>query len=76
MPVPIGRDREIAQLRGFMAACQNGPCALAIEGEAGTGKTVLFDAAMPWPWGHEVGCDGNNATWGRSGPPPRVSVTP
>jgi len=49
VPVPIGRDREIAQLRGFMAACQNGPCALAIEGEAGTGKTVLFDAAMPWP---------------------------
>jgi len=49
VPVPIGRDREIAQLRGFMAACQNGPCALTIEGEAGTGKTVLFDAAMPWP---------------------------
>ena len=47
MAVLIGRDREIARLRGFLAACEDGPCALTIEGEAGIGKTVLLDAAIP-----------------------------
>ena len=45
--VLIGRDREIAQLRGFLAACEDGPRALTIEGEAGIGKTALLDAAIP-----------------------------
>jgi AAA ATPase-like protein len=44
--VLIGRGRELAQLRGFLAACEDGPCALMIEGEAGIGKTALFDAAV------------------------------
>jgi len=44
--VLIGRDREIAQLRGFVAACEDGPRALMIEGEAGIGKTALLDAAV------------------------------
>jgi len=44
--VLIGRGREIAELRGFVAACEDGPCALMIEGEAGIGKTALFDAAV------------------------------
>jgi len=44
--VLIGRDREVVQLRGFLAACEDGPCALTIEGEAGIGKTALLDAAI------------------------------
>jgi hypothetical protein len=44
--VLTGRGREIAQLRGFLAACEDGPCALMVEGEAGIGKTALFDAAV------------------------------
>ena len=45
--VLIGRDWEIAQLRGFVAACEDGPCALTIEGAAGIGKTALLDVAIP-----------------------------
>jgi hypothetical protein len=44
--VLIGRGREIAQLREFVAACEDGLSALTIEGEAGIGKTALFDAAI------------------------------
>jgi hypothetical protein len=29
----VGRDREMAQLRAFLVACQDGPSALSIEGE-------------------------------------------
>lgn len=46
MAVLIGRGREIVQLRGFVAACEDGLCALTIEGEAGIGKTALFEAAV------------------------------
>ncbi len=42
----IGRDREVAAVCRFLAESEGGPSALVIEGEAGIGKTALFDAAL------------------------------
>jgi DNA-binding CsgD family transcriptional regulator len=42
----IGRAEETARLSVFLAACRAGPSALAIEGEPGIGKTVLFEQAV------------------------------
>lgn len=42
----VGRDRDIAVLRGFVdqAAAHGG--ALVVSGEAGVGKTAVIEAAM------------------------------
>src|SRR5918992_4604370 len=47
MPVAIiGRDRELAAVRGFLDAAAQGAVVLVLEGEAGIGKTVLWDAGV------------------------------
>jgi DNA-binding CsgD family transcriptional regulator len=42
----IGRDAELASLRGFLSAAHDGPAALLLEGEAGIGKTTLWEAGL------------------------------
>ncbi len=42
----IGRDDELAALEAFLVEVGRGPAALAISGEAGIGKTVLWEAAV------------------------------
>jgi predicted ATPase len=40
----IGRDRELAAGAAFLTRLQTGPAALAIEGEAGVGKSTVWSA--------------------------------
>ena len=42
----VGRDAELALVRGFVAAAEHIPQALVLDGEAGIGKTTLFEAAL------------------------------
>jgi DNA-binding CsgD family transcriptional regulator len=42
----IGRDDEVAALHAFLEGAGGGPSALALEGEAGIGKTTLWLAAV------------------------------
>jgi DNA-binding CsgD family transcriptional regulator len=42
----LGRDRELEAIDGFLAAACVGPATLAIEGEAGIGKTSLWREAL------------------------------
>ena len=42
----VGRDVEVAMLADFLAAGQSTPQALVLDGEAGIGKTTLFDATV------------------------------
>jgi DNA-binding CsgD family transcriptional regulator/tetratricopeptide (TPR) repeat protein len=42
----IGRDQELAALRAFLDANRDGPAALLLEGEAGIGKTTLWEALL------------------------------
>jgi DNA-binding CsgD family transcriptional regulator/tetratricopeptide (TPR) repeat protein len=42
----VGREEEQARLLKFVRELAEGPCALAIRGEAGIGKTVLWRAAV------------------------------
>ena len=42
----VGREPEAARLREFLAGLAGGPSALIVEGEAGIGKTALFEAAL------------------------------
>jgi hypothetical protein len=42
----VGRDVEVAVLADFLAAAQSTPQGLVLDGEAGIGKTTLFDAAV------------------------------
>ena len=42
----VGREVEVALLRDFLAAGSSSPRGLVLEGEAGIGKTTLFDAAV------------------------------
>lgn len=47
MPVEIvGRERELALLRAFLDDASEGPAQLVLEGEAGIGKTVLWQAGV------------------------------
>ncbi|WP_300611795.1 LuxR family transcriptional regulator [Trebonia sp.] len=43
---PIGRDAEIAQILAFLSAASGGPAALVITGDAGIGKTVVWQYAL------------------------------
>ena len=49
MPEVFGRDAELDALRHFLHLTSEGPCALTLEGEAGIGKTTL------WNFGVEYG---------------------
>jgi DNA-binding CsgD family transcriptional regulator len=40
--IPIGRDTEIAETRGFLSTASGAPAALTITGDAGIGKTMLW----------------------------------
>ena len=42
----IGRDQELAAIEGFLAEVEQGPAALVLSGEAGIGKTILWEAAV------------------------------
>ena len=46
MPNVIGREIELDALHRFIDAIPKGPCALVFEGEAGIGKTTLWDAGV------------------------------
>jgi DNA-binding CsgD family transcriptional regulator len=47
----VGRQPELALLERFIAELEAGPAALVIEGDAGIGKTALFNTAL-------AGCSG------------------
>ena len=42
----MGREAEVAVLADFLAAGQDLSQALVLDGEAGIGKTTLFEAAV------------------------------
>ena len=42
----IGRDAELMSLDGFLSAIMDGPIALLLDGEAGIGKSVLWNAGL------------------------------
>src|SRR5439155_15447308 len=44
--VLVGRDPELLAVREFLAGLTRGPRALVIEGEAGIGKTAVWQAAL------------------------------
>ena len=43
---PVGRDAEIAEIRAFLSAASGTPAALAITGDAGIGKTVVWQHVL------------------------------
>jgi tetratricopeptide (TPR) repeat protein len=51
--VPIGRSGEIAEIRAFLSATWQAPAVLAITGDAGIGKTMV--------WKHVVRTSGSSA---------------
>jgi DNA-binding CsgD family transcriptional regulator len=42
----IGRDDELGSLFAFLDGVEDGPCALVLSGDAGIGKTVLWEEAV------------------------------
>src|SRR5215471_194339 len=42
----IGRDEEFAAIHAFLADVEEGPRALVLSGEAGIGKTVLWERGI------------------------------
>jgi predicted ATPase len=50
----VGRERETARLRAFLAELAGGPSALVVEGEPGIGKTALLEAALIQAAGRRV----------------------
>jgi DNA-binding CsgD family transcriptional regulator len=42
----VGRDEELGMVRAFLAGAADGPTALVLSGEAGIGKTVLWEAGV------------------------------
>ena len=46
MPEVFDRETELAELRRFIARVPEGPCALTLLGEAGIGKSALWDAGL------------------------------
>ena len=45
-PGVVGRDAELASLRGFVSRIPAGSVVLALEGDAGVGKTTLWEAGL------------------------------
>src|SRR5258708_3048299 len=52
----VGREAELATLDRFLAAPEDGPSGLALEGPAGIGKTRLWQAGVAHAneWGYRV----------------------
>ena len=46
MPEIVGREAELAEIRAFIDAVAKGPHALVVEGEAGIGKTTVWESAI------------------------------
>jgi hypothetical protein len=44
----VGREAEFADLRAFIEVVPSGARGLVVEGEAGIGKTTLWDVAVAW----------------------------
>ncbi len=44
--VVIGREEELDSIRAFLAEVEHGPAALVLSGEAGIGKTILWEAGV------------------------------
>ena len=42
----IGREEELGEIRASLTACADGPASLALAGEPGIGKTVLWEAGV------------------------------
>ena len=42
----IGRDEELGAVEAFLADMEQGPAALVLSGEAGIGKTILWEAGV------------------------------
>jgi DNA-binding CsgD family transcriptional regulator len=42
----IGREEELGEVRDWLGACADGPASLALAGEPGIGKTVLWEAGV------------------------------
>jgi DNA-binding CsgD family transcriptional regulator len=42
----IGREEELGEIRACLAACAEGPAGLALAGEPGIGKTMLWEAGV------------------------------
>ncbi len=42
----VGREAELDSIRAFIDAVPRGPSALTISGEAGIGKTILWEAGV------------------------------
>jgi hypothetical protein len=58
---PVGRDGEIAEISAFLSATSDAPAALAITGDAGIGKTVV--------WKHVAQAAGRSPTPAPTPPP-------
>jgi predicted ATPase len=50
----VGRDNEAARLRAFLDGLAGGPSALLVEGDAGIGKTALWEATVELAAGPRV----------------------
>jgi DNA-binding CsgD family transcriptional regulator len=46
MTVVIGRDDELSEIAAFLDGLPDGPSALVLSGEAGIGKTILWEVAV------------------------------
>src|SRR5262249_57826238 len=44
--VVVGRETELETIEGFLADVGRGPAALVLSGEAGIGKTVLWETGV------------------------------
>ncbi len=42
----VGRDDELGSIQGFLAEVEQGPAALVLSGDAGIGKTILWEAGV------------------------------
>src|SRR5689334_15107503 len=42
----IGREEELGEIRACLMACADGPALLALAGEPGIGKTILWEAGV------------------------------
>jgi DNA-binding CsgD family transcriptional regulator len=60
----IGREDELGALEAFLADVEHGPRALVLSGEAGIGKTILWEAGVEEAegrYGHVLTCRGIEA---------------
>jgi hypothetical protein len=45
-PTVVGRDDELAAIQAFLTEIEHGPRALVLSGEAGIGKTILWETGV------------------------------